>query len=244
MDAALIIMRMGGDAVLSRTNPYRCATGQFGDITLGSKNVLSLLARRRCWRKKRPTITSGRCIAAPGRKSLPRVSTCTLTGANLTTCTPPSLNARAHPDQARTWFLAPAPSLSGGLPYSSVIPGRACSQCGRLCHYPESVFRRAFCDSCARQAAADGTQLDPWRGESLILGGEIDKLAVNIALARNAAGVHFRSDSIRGLELGQDVALGADTTLTYSEKFDGFALRRFDGAPVRIRNGSVETLRS
>ena len=45
MDAALIIMRMGGDAVLSRTNPYRCATGQFGDITLGSKNVLSLLAQ-------------------------------------------------------------------------------------------------------------------------------------------------------------------------------------------------------
>jgi len=63
-----------------------------------------------------------------------------------------------------------------------------------------------------------------------------------MALARDAAGVHFRSDSIRGLKLGEEVALGllTDTTLTYSEKFDGFALHLFDGTAVRIRNGSVE----
>ena len=92
------------------------------------------------------------------------------------------------------------------------------------------------------QATADGAQLEPWRRHPLTLGGEINKLASNIALARDAAGVHFRSDSIRGLKLGEEVALGllTDTTLTYSEKFDGFALHLFDGTAVRIRNGSVE----
>jgi hypothetical protein len=75
----------------------------------------------------------------------------------------------------------------------------------------------------------------------LSLGREVDKLASNIALARDAAGVHFRSDSIRGLEFGENVAIGllAETTLTYSETFDGFILHRFDGTPVQIRNGSV-----
>jgi hypothetical protein len=76
-----------------------------------------------------------------------------------------------------------------------------------------------------------------------MLGDEIDKLASNIALARDAAGVHFRSDSISGLKLGEDVAIGllADYSRTYSERFDGFALTRFDGARVRISGGFVQS---
>src|SRR5262249_10023804 len=44
MNAALIILQMGGerrDAVLSPTNPYRSSRTQFGDISFGSKNLLS-----------------------------------------------------------------------------------------------------------------------------------------------------------------------------------------------------------
>src|SRR5262245_36794763 len=44
MNAALIILALGKDA-LSPTNPYRVSRTQFGDITLGSKNVLSLVAQ-------------------------------------------------------------------------------------------------------------------------------------------------------------------------------------------------------
>jgi hypothetical protein len=92
------------------------------------------------------------------------------------------------------------------------------------------------------EASADGARLEPWRGEALMLGDEIDKLASNIALARDAAGVHFRSDSTMGLKLGEDVAIGllADYSRTYSERFDGFALTRFDGAKVRIFGGLVQ----
>jgi len=41
------------------------------------------------------------------------------------------------------------------------------------------------------------------RGAGLTLGNEIDKLAANIALGRDAAGVHYRSDSARGLFVGE-----------------------------------------
>src|SRR5215469_10108767 len=44
MNAALIMLALGKDA-LSPTNPYRVSRTQFGDITLGSKNVLSLVAQ-------------------------------------------------------------------------------------------------------------------------------------------------------------------------------------------------------
>jgi hypothetical protein len=53
--------------------------------------------------------------------------------------------------------------------------------------------------------------------------------------------VHFRSDSVEGLKLGEAVAIGllADYSRTYSERFDGFMLTRFDGGQVLISNGSV-----
>src|SRR5262245_23502720 len=44
MNAALIMLALGRDA-LSPTNPYRDSRTQFGDITLGSKNILSLVAQ-------------------------------------------------------------------------------------------------------------------------------------------------------------------------------------------------------
>jgi hypothetical protein len=44
MNAALIMLALGKDA-LSPTNPYRRSRTQSGDITLGSKNVLSMLAQ-------------------------------------------------------------------------------------------------------------------------------------------------------------------------------------------------------
>src|SRR5262249_17678705 len=91
------------------------------------------------------------------------------------------------------------------------------------------------------QASADGTSLEPWTGEALLVGGEIDKLASNIALARDAAGVHFRSNSVEGLNPGEAVGIGLlpDYSRTYNEHFNGFSLKRFDRQQVRIANGVV-----
>ena len=63
----------------------------------------------------------------------------------------------------------------------------------------------------------------------------------NIALGRDAAGVHYRSDSIRGLFVGEQQALGLlrDYSRTYNERFDGFIVRKFNGDRVKITSGEV-----
>ena len=85
-------------------------------------------------------------------------------------------------------------------------------------------------------ATPDGRSLAPWKGEPLRVGGELDKLASNIALGRDFAGVHWRSDSINGLELGELVALDLlrERRLLPTETFTGFSLRRFDGKRVTV----------
>jgi hypothetical protein len=91
------------------------------------------------------------------------------------------------------------------------------------------------------EATADGSALESWRGASLTLGKEIDKLASNIALGRDAAGVHYRSDSVRGLFVGEQQALGLlrDYSRTYNEHFDGFIVRKFNGDRVKVMGGQV-----
>ena len=92
------------------------------------------------------------------------------------------------------------------------------------------------------EATADGLALEPWRGASLTLGNEIDKLASNIALGRDSAGVHYRSDSIRGLIVGEQQALGLlrDYSRTYNERFDGFIVRKFNGDKIKITAGDAK----
>ena len=84
-------------------------------------------------------------------------------------------------------------------------------------------------------AAPDGTRLLPWTGEALTVGGELDKLAANIAIGRNFAGIHWRSDATAGLALGEAVALAVLTeqALTGNELFTGYSLQGFDGRRIR-----------
>jgi hypothetical protein len=84
-------------------------------------------------------------------------------------------------------------------------------------------------------ASADGTSLVPWDGAPLTVGGELNKLASNIALGRDAAGVPYRSDGIESLTLGEAVATGILQELrrTCTEAFSGFAFTRFDGDTTR-----------
>jgi hypothetical protein len=58
-------------------------------------------------------------------------------------------------------------------------------------------------------------------GDPLTVGGELDKLASNIALGRNFGGVHFRSDGEHGILLGEKVAIRflRDHLRTYRERF-------------------------
>ncbi|MEM6411394.1 MAG: phosphoesterase [Pseudomonadota bacterium] len=90
------------------------------------------------------------------------------------------------------------------------------------------------------QANRNGTELVPWGGAPLTLGGELNKLVANVTHARDAAGMHWRSDG-EGNVIGEAVgiALLADYSVTYNEEFDGITLRKFNGQRIRIQNGTV-----
>ncbi|HEV2100391.1 MAG TPA: vanadium-dependent haloperoxidase [Stellaceae bacterium] len=89
-------------------------------------------------------------------------------------------------------------------------------------------------------ASADGLSLDTYTGpdaQLITVNGEIDKLASNIGLARNFAGIHWRSDYQAGLRLGEAVALSIlrDQMNNYpGEAFTEFTITTFDGATVTV----------
>jgi len=56
-------------------------------------------------------------------------------------------------------------------------------------------------------ATRNGDRLDSYNG-TLTIGDEINKLANNVALGRDWAGVHYRSDGVDGLEVGEQQAIG------------------------------------
>ncbi|HET7461176.1 MAG TPA: vanadium-dependent haloperoxidase [Longimicrobium sp.] len=96
-------------------------------------------------------------------------------------------------------------------------------------------------------AAADGLSLVSYTGADagqMTVGGELNKLAGNIALFRNAAGVHWRSDYTESLPLGEAIAIGLlqEMSLGFNEDDAYFQLTRFDGATIRIFDGKVVTV--
>ena len=70
----------------------------------------------------------------------------------------------------------------------------------------------------------------------ITLTGELNKLASNIAQARNIAGLHWRSDATQAILLGEAVAISIlrDQKHTYNETFPGFTFTRFDGTTLTI----------
>ena len=88
----------------------------------------------------------------------------------------------------------------------------------------------------AYQAAADGSYLEKVSiDRPLTVEGELNKLASNISIGRNWAGVHYFTDYIESIRLGEEIALGIleEQKLTYGENFS-MTVPLFDGGTVRI----------
>ena len=83
---------------------------------------------------------------------------------------------------------------------------------------------------------ATGLGLVPYGGDALTVGGELNKIASNVATGRNIAGVHWRSDATESLLLGEALAISIlkDQKGCYNEVFNGFSLTKFDGTTVTV----------
>ncbi|MBP6749715.1 MAG: vanadium-dependent haloperoxidase [Xanthomonadaceae bacterium] len=78
--------------------------------------------------------------------------------------------------------------------------------------------------------------------ERITVGGELNKIASNVAMGRSMGGVHWRSDNTRSLRLGEAIAIEIlrKRTLEYAERPVSFTFRAFDRHMVRIANGQVQ----
>jgi len=85
-------------------------------------------------------------------------------------------------------------------------------------------------------AAPDGLSLEPYAGPALTVGGELNKLASNVAIGRNIAGVHWRSDATESLKLGEDIAIRflREEKMLLREKFLGWTFTKFDGTRITV----------
>ena len=100
-------------------------------------------------------------------------------------------------------------------------------------------FTNANADEGGELVPAPGVPGAPLPG-ALTIQGELDKLAMNVANARNMAGVHYYTDYYESVRLGERIAVSIleEQMSMYSEPVS-LTFTSFDGDTVRIAaNGS------
>jgi PAP2 superfamily len=235
LNAGLILLAMR--APFQVTNPYTHSRTQSGFVTFGAPHVLDLVGRvadaalKATWcqkwlvhRRLRPEEFAGRVHH-------------TITGAARYPIHADVLGAAALSIVFRTYgtYLLPM-AYPEGCPLHPAYPAGHAAIAGACVTVLKAFFKESVVIPNPVEASPDGLALLPYRGPALTVGGELNKLASNIALGRDTAGVHWRSDGIEGIKLGETVALGIlrDLRATYHEDFQGFSLTTFDGTMITM----------
>jgi hypothetical protein len=238
--AALILLDYAaqhGPQVLSDRNPYQGSGTQSGLVTFGASDVLDMVARvsnhatKASWyhewlvhRRLRPEEAAGRIhnhMTSAANYPLHAKLTDSFALPTLFTRYGTYLCPQAYPE---------------GCPTHPAFPGATAAVGGAGVTVLKGYFNESFVIPNPVVPAEDGLTLQPWRGEPLTVGGELNKLAFNMAFGRDTAGVHFRSDEIWGILLGEASAFSimADQTATYHEAIRGFTVTGFNGTATTI----------
>lgn len=138
-------------------------------------------------------------------------------------------------------YLCPQAYIEGSPTHPSYPAGHG-AVAGACVTVLKAFFDEDFVIPEPRLADDTGEALLAYTGGELTVGGELNKLANNVAIGRDAAGVHYRQDGVEGLGIGEQsgIALLQDTSRTLNEAgFEGFRLTRFDGTRIHIRDGRV-----
>lgn len=112
--------------------------------------------------------------------------------------------------------------------------------------WPKSTFVATWQRGGVGGTNAEGGELVPAPGDpSLTLQQELDKLAMNIAHARNMAGVHYYTDYFESLRLGERVATSIlEEQLSMYGEAVSMSFTSFDGDRITVRSngGTGEVL--
>jgi hypothetical protein len=236
---ALLCM-FGLGAPFDAGNPYASSSNQAGFATFGGPHIATLLcevstrALHAVWNQKwlvhrrlRPEVFAERCDrASQGIINYP-VHPDILTSLNSATRlgkyfnTPNKLLPMAFPEGSPTH-----PAYGAG---HATVAG-ACTT------VLKAWFNENFVIPSPVVTDSTGQILTPYVGPPMTVGGELNKIASNVALGRNIAGVHWRSDATESIKLGEAVAISIlqDQKAAYNEVFNGFSLTKFDGTTITI----------
>jgi len=223
---------------LSPDNPYYGNPSELGFATFGSPHILDLAGRvandalKAAWfqkwlvhRRLRPEAFSGRAHnVLVGRADYP---------IHPDLLDSPALERVSKEHDA---YLLPM-GFPEGSPAHGTYPSGHATWVGAVVTVLKACFDEEFVIPDPVVANESGTALKAYDGEELTVGGELNKLASNIAIGRNFGGVHYRSDATEGMRLGESVALGVlrDMKATYREdEFTGFFLTGFNGELIKI----------
>jgi hypothetical protein len=132
-------------------------------------------------------------------------------------------------------YLLPQAYPEGCPTHPSYIAGHA-TVAGACVTILKAMFDEKFVILKPVVPTADGLSLLHYQGAPLTVGGELNKLASNIATGRNLAGVNWRSDAREALTAGEALAISIlrDQRASYNETFHGFTFTRFDGSTVTM----------
>src|SRR5436305_4980082 len=143
--------------------------------------------------------------------------------------------ARVH-DKFGTW-LHPMAFPEGSPTHPAYGSGHA-TVAGASITALKALFDENFVIQNPVVASNDGLAIVPWESTfpALTVGGELNKLASNIATGRNHAGVHWRTDAVNAMRLGEAVAISIlqDQKACYNETFHGLTFTKFDGTKVTV----------
>ncbi|KFA91412.1 vanadium-dependent haloperoxidase [Archangium violaceum] len=132
-------------------------------------------------------------------------------------------------------FLLPMAFPEGSPMHPSYGAGHA-TVAGACVTILKAYFDHGYVLPFCYEPAEDGSRLEEVKDcPPLTVEHELNKLAANIAIGRNWAGVHYFSDYIESMRLGEQIALGIleEQKLTYRETFT-MTVPLFDGTIVRI----------
>ena len=237
---AALLLNSFGTAALAPSNPYLHSATQAGSITFGATQQIDLVTRvanpanRACWcqkwlvhRRLRPEAFGGRIHNHVTSAAKYPIHSDVLNSAAL----------QAVFGAKRNYLLPMA--YPAGSPLHPSYPANHAVTAGAGVTVLKALFNESFVIPNPVMPADDGLSLVPYTGAALTVGGELNKLASNIALGRDAAGVHYRSDGVEGIKLGEAIAISIlrDTATLYNEVFPGFSFTKYDGTPVTISPG-------
>jgi hypothetical protein len=148
------------------------------------------------------------------------------------------MNAETN-DGTGSYLLATA--TPDGSPLHPTYPAGHSVMAGAAVTMLKAFFNGDFVIPDPVMPNENGTELLPYTGPELTIESELNKLASNISLGRDVAGVHYRTDGDLGMALGEEYAISVleELVKTYNEDFAGFSFNKFDGTPVLVSKEGV-----